>query len=107
MELRTKIISNTINIYLTNNIKDYTPLNNENTAPIIIDSNDKNPLLNAQQEKTLESFGVDVTKLPTEITPGMQACFIDILGEKRAIELANGDNPTALEVIKVGECLDK
>ena len=107
MDLRTKIIGGAVNAYLSNTIKDYAPLNttnNQNTAPVT-DSTDKNPLLNAQQEKILEDFGVDVAKLPTEITPSMQTCFIDILGEERATELANGATPSAFEVIKTSKCL--
>jgi len=102
-DLRTKIIGNAMNAYLSNNLKDYAPLDGQ-VGPTD-SSTDKHPLLDAEQEKTLESFGVDVTKLPTEITPTMQTCFTEALGQERALELVNGATPSALEVIKAGKCI--
>jgi hypothetical protein len=104
--LRNKTIGEAMNVYLTHNLKNYTHLNTQSVQPAPTNkTTDKNPLLTEQQEKTLESYGVEVSQLPTEITPSMQNCFVDILGEARATEFANGATPTALEVIKAGKCL--
>jgi hypothetical protein len=70
-----------------------------------VDNVDKNPLLNEEQEATLESLGVDPTDLPTQITPEMEACFVSKLGEARVIEITAGDTPTFTEFIQVQSCL--
>lgn len=67
---------------------------------------DKNPMINEDQEKLLESIGVDVEALPSEITPQMQECFVKTLGEQRANEIANGDSPTLVDALKAKECLE-
>jgi len=43
--------------------------------------------------------------LPTEITPAMQDCFIEKLGQERALEIVNGATPGPLDFIKAGNCL--
>ena len=103
-ELRTKMIGNIINSFLTSTLKDYKPLD---TSAVKTDApaTDKNPLLNADQEKMLENLGVDVSALPTQVTPAMQACFIEKLGEARALEIVKGATPTALEFFKTKSCL--
>lgn len=110
---RTKIISNILNSYLENTISGYTPLDSvvdENQNDIqnqetSAEPSDKHPLLNESQEKTLESFGVNVEKLPSEITPTMQTCFIEKLGQERALEIVKGSSPSALEIIKAKDCI--
>ncbi|PLX21530.1 hypothetical protein C0584_02285 [Candidatus Parcubacteria bacterium] len=116
-ELRNKIIGIAINHYLSTE----TLIENEdivenakNTieekvipkAQEII-SSDKNPLLNEEQEKKLESFGVNIENLPKTISPEMGACFIEKLGQARADEIIAGSAPEALEFIKARECLSK
>ena len=96
-DLRTKLIDSVINSYLENTLPDYQSGS--------IDSNYDHPLLDASQEATLENFGVDVSQLPTSITPGMQACFTDKLGESRVLEIINGATPSALEIFKAKDCL--
>ncbi|MCK9439210.1 MAG: hypothetical protein WCY43_00775 [Patescibacteria group bacterium] len=66
---------------------------------------DRNPLLNSEQEVMLESVGVDTSKLPSEITPEMQKCFIEKLGQERASEIIGGSSPTAGEIISANSCL--
>lgn len=68
-------------------------------------NNDKHPLLNDQQENLLETFGVDVTKLPTEITPAMEACFTEKLGIERVKEIKAGESPGALDFFKAKSCI--
>lgn len=66
---------------------------------------DKNPLLNDTQEKFLESVGVDVSSLPTEITPEMEACFAQTLGADRVQEIKNGSAPNPIDFFKAKDCL--
>lgn len=71
-----------------------------------VDNIDKNPLLNEDQEATLETLGVDPATLPTEITPAMQACFVDKLGEARTNEIIQGSSPTPSDFFQARSCLD-
>ncbi len=100
--LRTKLIGSIINSYLSSNIEGYTPLGNS-----LIDntSTDKNPLLNENQEKTLEDYGVNVSQLPSSVNSEMRACLIDKVGDKRADEIIGGASPSSLEVFKARSCL--
>lgn len=66
---------------------------------------DKNSLLNSSQEKTLESIGVNPSKLPNEITPEMQNCFEIKLGKDRADEINKGDEPTIVDFLKAQSCI--
>lgn len=114
MNLRNKLIGSAINAYLDNGIK-AGEANEEKSATGTADTvsgesvqanpDDKSPLLNAEQEKTLESYGVDVDKLPKTISPEMEKCFLEKLGQERGMELVNGDTPSAFEVIKIRTCI--
>ncbi|MDO8499400.1 MAG: hypothetical protein Q7S66_01950 [bacterium] len=66
---------------------------------------DKNPLLTPAQEQTLEKIGIDPATLPTKITPAMEACFYDKLGDKRADEIKNGVTPTAADYFTARSCM--
>jgi len=66
---------------------------------------DKNPVLNASQEKALETFGIDPADVPTEITPEQEACFESRIGEERVAEIKAGDSPTATEYFKARDCI--
>lgn len=68
-------------------------------------STDKNPLLTPTQEKTLETFGVDPSKLPTSITPEMEACFVAKLGSSRVNEIKAGSSPTAADFFAARSCI--
>lgn len=70
------------------------------------DNNDPNPLLDASQEAMLRSFGIDPASLPSEITPTMEACFVDKLGQARVDEIVGGDSPTASELMTARSCLN-
>lgn len=71
-----------------------------------VDNVDKNPLLNEEQEATLESLGVDPADLPTKITPAMETCFESELGSERVAEINQGSTPTLTEFLKVRSCLE-
>lgn len=66
---------------------------------------DANPLLNESQESSLEAVGINPSKLPSEITPAMEVCFVEKLGAERAQEIKNGDSPTATDYLKAKSCL--
>ena len=68
---------------------------------------DAHPLLDSSQESLLRLAGIDPATLPTEITPELQACVLEIVGEERAREIADGATPTFSEVIKGKACLDE
>lgn len=70
-----------------------------------IDNIDKNPLLSEEQEAQLESLGVDPANLPTTITPAMEECFIDKLGQSRANELINGATPNTSDFLRANSCI--
>lgn len=78
-------------------------ITNKNTVPV--DNIDKNPLLNEDQEARLESIGIDPSDLPSEITPEMQKCFVEKLGEQRATEIIQGAAPTTMDFLKANDCL--
>jgi len=105
--LRAKLIGGIVNNYLENNVDldEYSASENPTTTDTNTINTDKNPLLNESQEAMLENLGIDVGKLPTEITPAMQACFMEKLGQERATEIVNGSTPGTLEIMKVSSCL--
>jgi len=74
-------------------------------APATENIEDKNPLLNAEQEKILESVGIDPEALPTEVTPELEDCLVEKVGEQRAAEIAKGAEPTAMDILKASACL--
>lgn len=99
---RTKLIGGIINSYLSSKIEGYTPLDKD---AVQSGSTNQNPLLSADQETALMDLGVDVSQLPTEITPAMQECFVEKLGAERAEELVAGATPSAMDLLKAGSCI--
>lgn len=88
-----------------------------NIKPLLIDkdeqestnqeSTDKNPLLSAEQEQQLEAIGIDPAELPQEITPAMEQCFIDELGEEKVKAFSTGEqSPSPLDALKTRHCLE-
>jgi len=101
--VRDKLVNSMLNSYLTSNISGYQPLPTD--APAFEERSFDNPLLNDSQEKTLYDLGVDTSKLPTEVSPTMQQCFVNSLGEARAQELVNGASPTPTDIFKAKNCI--
>ena len=92
------------------NIKQY--LIEENTEASVTTTDqvsestyNKHPLLTEEQEKTLGSIGVDVSSLPSEITPEMEDCFRKELGNERVEEIIKTGKPSTIDLIKAGSCL--
>ncbi|MCK5061470.1 hypothetical protein KAR28_02880 [Candidatus Parcubacteria bacterium] len=63
------------------------------------------PFLSPEQEVMLENAGIDVSTLPTTLSPEMKACGIDALGENRINEIINGATPGPLDLLRVKSCL--
>jgi hypothetical protein len=55
------------------------------------------------QRDALESAGIDPNAI--QITPEMEACFIEKLGDERVQEIINGATPGPLEIFKASSCL--
>ena len=66
---------------------------------------DKHPLLSSNQEKVLETFGIDPADLPSEISPEQEKCFEEAIGEDRVAEIKAGDTPTFKEFFKSKSCI--
>jgi len=62
------------------------------------------PLLSTEQEKFLETMGIDTSALPTEITAQQEQCAINALGESRVNEIKAGDSPTLSDYLKAKDC---
>ena len=64
-----------------------------------------NPLLDTQQEKTLQAVGVNPAALPSEMTPEMEACFVEKLGQSRVDAIKAGDKATVTDYFEARGCL--
>jgi len=73
---------------------------------IKIDNIDKNPLLTEEQEAQLEAIGVDPANLPSEITPEIEKCLVEKLGETRASQITQGDSPNTADFLKASACFN-
>jgi len=62
------------------------------------------PLLNEEQEARAAKAGIDVSKLPSEITPEQQRCVNNKLGEARVMEIIKGAEPSPIEMIRIVPC---
>jgi len=65
----------------------------------------KNPYLSGQQEQILNSIGVNIEDLPSEITPQMETCFVEKLGLERVRYFESGGTPSISDFLKVKSCL--
>lgn len=63
------------------------------------------PLLSADQEKTLQSFGVNLESLPTSITPEQEQCAVEALGQDRVNQIKSGSAPSLTDYFKAKNCL--
>ncbi|OGF24846.1 hypothetical protein A2331_04865 [Candidatus Falkowbacteria bacterium RIFOXYB2_FULL_34_18] len=56
-----------------------------------------------EQRRAVENFGIDPDSIV--ITPAMEDCFVEKLGEQRVSEIKNGSAPGVLEMVKASSCL--
>lgn len=64
------------------------------------------PLLSPEQEQTAASLGIDVSKIPTEVTNTQRQCSIEALGEERVVEIEKGSTPSPIDIIKARHCFE-
>jgi hypothetical protein len=57
------------------------------------------------QKDMLKSFGIDPDSLPEELTPEMEQCFIDKLGEERVNEIIGGAAPDIFDFFNAKSCI--
>lgn len=76
-------------------------LNMTSDAPSSYD----HPLLSTDQEKLLDSLGIDPATVPTSITPAQEACAVSALGADRVNEIKAGASPTLSDYLKAKDCL--
>jgi len=69
-------------------------------------SNYDHPLLSPEQEKLLDTMGVDVESIPTQITPEQEDCATQALGAERVKELKEGATPGLNDYLKAKHCLE-
>ena len=60
--------------------------------------------INDAQKDALDNLGIDAEALPP-ITPEMEACFREKLGDQRVGEIMAGDTPGVMDMFKAGSCL--
>jgi uncharacterized protein YxeA len=95
-------------VFVASYIKDNSVLstvnNTDNTDDAVAGSAYDHPLLNDEQELMAAKAGIDISKLPSEITAEQQQCINGKLGEARVMEIIKGAEPSPLEMIKVVPC---
>lgn len=106
-DLRTKLVGAVVNSYLSSTSNSETSPAEDADTSASVEAANRNPLLNEEQAKVLEELGVDVSRLPSSVSPAMEACFVEKLGKERTQAIVAGDSPTAMEVLKSRNCLDK
>ncbi len=74
-------------------------------SPVATASSFDHPLLSDSQEAMLDKAGIDVKTLPSTISPAMEACFRDRLGDTRVNEIMQGATPGPLDLFKAKGCL--
>jgi hypothetical protein len=65
----------------------------------------KQDWLSPEQRRTLSKLGIDESKLPATLTPELEACFVEAIGEVRVEAIKLGDSPTVVEGMKAAACL--
>jgi len=68
-------------------------------------SSSANALISSEQADLLQKAGIDVSSLPSTISPELEACFKEKLGEERVEEIKGGDIPGPFELLKAKGCL--
>ncbi len=81
------------------------PFISNNTSENKFNSTETHPFLTEQQANTLKTMGIDPETLPTEITPDMEMCFTEKLGEQRVNEIKAGSEVTAVDYLKAKDCV--
>ncbi|KKT22075.1 MAG: hypothetical protein UW06_C0020G0005 [Parcubacteria group bacterium GW2011_GWE1_43_8] len=62
--------------------------------------------LSPSQKLFLEKAGIDANSLPTTITPELEDCLVNAVGEERANQIKAGAVPTVTDLFKAKACLN-
>ncbi len=101
--IKACIISSFLNNAIITSSEETNNINSETKIPP--SAKVDHPLLSNEQEKMMENAGIDVSALPTNISPEMEKCFIEKLGEEKVEEIINGAVPGPLDIFKAKSCL--
>lgn len=72
--------------------------------PITINGTEYN--LSPSQKYFLEKAGIDPASLPSTISPELENCLVETVGEERANQIKGGDVPTITDLLKAKTCLN-
>ncbi|KKT87077.1 MAG: hypothetical protein UW86_C0010G0017 [Microgenomates group bacterium GW2011_GWA1_Microgenomates_45_10] len=61
--------------------------------------------LSDAQKSALQAFGIDISTIPSYITPEQEACFTLALGADRVAEIKAGAVPNAIDFFKAKSCI--
>ncbi len=61
--------------------------------------------LNPEQRAMLATLGIDESSLPATLTPALEACFVDALGQTRVDAIKAGETPSVFEAMRAMPCL--
>ncbi len=61
--------------------------------------------LTPKQQKILATLGIDVSELPTQMTPALEACLVGAIGQDRFDAVMDGESPTLKDGIGAMKCL--
>ena len=83
-------------------------VNNSGSVPVIGDDSGAGSAINlsADQKASLEKIGVDPSTIPSTISPEVERCFMEKLGQARVNEIKAGASPSVLELLKAKPCLE-
>jgi hypothetical protein len=62
------------------------------------------PLLSPDQEKTLQTFGIDPATVPTSISPVQEQCAVSAIGQSRVDQIKAGATPSITDYLKAKDC---
>ncbi len=82
----------------------------ENTTSNVINNptnitNYNIPKLTAEQLKTIESFGIDTSTIPTTLSQAQVDCLNQKLGEDRVKQIVSGASISPVDLFKARDCI--
>ena len=93
--------SDTLNTSTRSSSADY---GSSNTSSVQATENKETYELSEAQVNRIEAVGIESENL--EITPSMINCAEEKIGAERSMQIAEGDSPTAIELISLLGCLN-
>ncbi len=98
------------------NMGDMVPFGGADTppaegTPTTLPGTEDTPAANSEdwltpgQRSMLATFGIDESELPQTLTPELETCFSEAIGQERVDAIKAGDSPTFIEGAKAVGCL--